>query len=212
MLAAVRENCPQDVQVCGLTAEFGEPYVASRPAAAIATHASLAAVRAAVAAGHEAGAAPFDVCFYACFGEPGIEAIRSETAFPVVGMAEAAIITALQMGERFSILTVGEAWPGMLREHMRRLDLMGRCAGIGVVPGEALALSSARGEGERAVREAASRVLQTQGADVLIVAGAALAGYGRALSGTLGVPVVDSLYAGFEQSLALGRLARLMRG
>lgn len=211
MIAAVREDCPPVVQITGVTAVFGEAYVASRAAAAIATHAALDAVRTAVTTERDAGRPPFDVCFYACFGEPGIEAIRAEMAFPVVGMAEGAVVTALQLGERFSILTVGEAWPGMLREHLRKLDLMGRCAGIGVVPGAALALSAERSAGERAVREAAEKVLETQAPDVLIVAGAALAGYGRALSGTLGRPVVDSLHAGFEQSLALGRLSRLRR-
>ncbi|OYX85508.1 MAG: hypothetical protein B7Y84_15410, partial [Azorhizobium sp. 32-67-21] len=128
MVAAVRQDCLPDVQIVGVTAAFGEPYVASRAAAAVATHAALDAVHTEVARGQEAGEAPFDVCFYACFGEPGIDAIRAEMPFPVVGMAEGAILTALQMGERFSILTVGEAWPGMLRDHLRRLDLMGRCA------------------------------------------------------------------------------------
>ncbi len=208
MVAAVRQDCLPDVQIVGVTAAFGEPYVASRAAAAVATHAALDAVHTEVARGQEAGEAPFDVCFYACFGEPGIDAIRAEMPFPVVGMAEGAILTALQMGERFSILTVGEAWPGMLRDHLRRLDLMGRCAGIGVVPGAALALGGDRAEGARAVLEAATRTLEAQAPDVLIVAGAALAGYGQALSGTLGRPVVDSLHAGFEQSLALGRLTR----
>lgn len=211
MIAALREDCPSDVQIIGVTAAFGEPYVASRAAASIATHAALDALRSAVTTEAEGGRPPFDVCFYACFGEPGIEALRAEAAFPVVGMAEGAVVTALQLGERFSILTVGEAWPAMLREHLRKLDLMGRCAGIGVVPGAALALSADASAGERAVREAAQAVLATQAPDVLIVAGAALAGYGRALAGALGRPVVDSLHAGFEQSLALGRFARTLR-
>ena len=212
MVAALRHDCLPDVQIVGVTAGFGDPYVASRAAAAVATHAALEAVRTEVARVREGGEVPFDVCFYACFGEPGIDAIRAEMPFPVVGMAEGAMVTALQMGERFSILTVGDAWPGMLRDHMRRLDLLGRCAGIGVVPGAALSLAGDRAEGARAVLEAATRTMEAQAPDVLIVAGAALAGYGRELAGRLPVPMVDSLFAGFEQSLALGRLAGGMRG
>ncbi|MEP9380677.1 aspartate/glutamate racemase family protein [Aquabacter sp. CN5-332] len=206
MVEAVLQHCPPDVQVVGVTAPFGHPYVASRAAVAIAAHAGLETVRAAVEQEEAAGRAPFDVCFYACFGEPGIEAIRAEVAFPVVGMAEGSVLCALQLGERFSIVTVGAAWPAMLRDLLRRTALQERCAGIAVVPGEALSLAGGREDGARAVRGAVAEALTTQAPDVIIVAGAALAGYAQDLAGAFSVPVLDSLTAGFEQTLALGRL------
>lgn len=209
MLAA---RCPQDVHLVGATAPFGAPYVASRAAAAVAAHGALEAARAAVADEAAAGRAPFDACYYACFGEPGIEAIRAETGLPVAGMAEGAVLTALQMGERFAILTMGEAWPAMLRELLRKLALAERCAGIGVVAGEGLALSSDPEAGRPVVEAAARALLDRAGAEVLIVAGAALAGYGAPLARALPVAVLDSLFAGFEQTLALARLARLTNG
>lgn len=206
MVEAVLRHCPPDVQVVGVTAPFGHPYVASRAAVAVAAHAALEAVRLAVAQEEAAGRAPFDVCFYACFGEPGIEAVRAEAAFPVVGMAEGSILCALQLGERFSIVTAGAAWPAMLRDLLRRTALLERCAGIAVVPGEALSLARGREDGAHAVREAVAEALTTQAPDVIIVAGAALAGYAEDLSGAFSVPVLDSLLAGFAQALALGRL------
>lgn len=200
-------RCPSDVQLVGATAPFGAPYVSSRAAAAVAGHGALEAARAAVADEAAAGRAPFDACYYACFGEPGIEAIRAETGLPVAGMAEGAVLTALQMGERFAILTMGAAWPGMIREQLRKLALAERCAGIGVVEGDGLALSSDHETGRPLVLAAARDTLARAPAEVLIVAGAALAGYGASLAPALPVPVLDSLQAGFEQTLALARLA-----
>ncbi|ABS68611.1 hydantoin racemase [Xanthobacter versatilis] len=211
MIAALNPLCPENVQLIGATAPFGMPYVSTRAAVAVAAHAVQDAVRAAVEREQAAGRAPFDACFYACFGEPGIEALRAEHAFPVVGMAEASMLTALQLGERFAIVTVGAAWPAMLRDLMRRTALEARCAGIAVVPGDALAVATGREEGLRLVRAAVDEAIVRTAPDVVIVAGAALAGYGTALAGQVPVPVLDSLTAGFEQALALARLG-LRRG
>ncbi|OYX13751.1 MAG: hypothetical protein B7Z15_06240, partial [Rhizobiales bacterium 32-66-8] len=200
LVERLQSACPPNVQLIGATATFGAPYVASRAAVTVAGHAALEAVRASVAREADAGRPPFDACHYACFGEPGIEALREEMAVPVVGMAEATILCALQLGERFSILTVGEAWPPMLRELMRRTALQERCAGLGVVPGDALALAGDRAEGARVIRAAAQTVMATQKPDVLIVGGAALAGYAGDLTQACGVPVLDSLFASFEQA------------
>lgn len=206
MVEALRENCPDNVHLVGATAAFGMPYVSTRQAVAIAGHAALEAVRTAVAAEDAAGGAPFDACFYACFGEPGIEALRADNAFPVAGMAEASILTALQLGERFSIVTVGAHWPAMLRDLMRRTALEARCAGFGVVPGDALSVAADREAGARIVGATIAEVMATQAPDVVIVGGAALAGYGTALKGECPVPIIDSLTAGFAQALALARL------
>ena len=211
MVAALGPFCPENVHIVGATAAFGMPYVSTRPAVAIAGHAALEAVRTQVAGEAAAGRAPFDACFYACFGEPGIDALRAENAFPVAGMAEAAILTALQLGERFSIVTVGAAWPGMLRDLMRRTALDARFAGFGVVPGDALSVASDRAAGARIVGDVIGQVLATQAPDVVIVGGAALAGYGTQLQAACPVPIVDSLHSGFEQALALARLVRRAR-
>jgi len=208
MVATLRDRCPPGVELTGATAAFGAPYVATRAAAAVAAHAALDAVGTAVEVERAAGRAPFDGCLYACFGEPGLAALRSAHAFPVAGMAEASILAALQLGERFSIVTVGATWPPMLRELMRAHALDGRCAGFGVVEGDALALVADRAQGAALVEAAVAEVLARQGADVVIVGGASLAGYGAEVAGAFTVPVLDSLAAGFEQALALARLRR----
>ena len=208
MLDLLGPRCPESVQLVGATAPFGSAYVSDWAAAAMAGHAVQDAVRAAVAA----EGTPFDACYYACFGEPGIAALRAGNGFPVTGMAEASLATALQLGARFSILTTGPGWRPMLQEWMRGKALDARCAGIAVLDGDVLRLAADREAGLAAVGAAVDAVIARDAPDVVIVAGAALAGYGAALDRTAPVPIVDSLFAGFEQTLALARLGLRPRG
>lgn len=216
MVATLKARAPSGIELVGVTAAFGQPYVTTRRAAVVAGHAALEAVAAEVAGAQAKGAAPFDAALYACFGEPGLEALRGACAFPFVGMAEASILTALQLGERFSIVVPDGDWPAMLRELMRRTHLDGRCAGIGVVPGDALGLSARHADGSSDRTWAVARVVEetiaAQGPDVLILGGAALAGYAAEIQIATVVPIIDSLDAGFEHALALARLGSCRRG
>lgn len=215
MVAALRRRAPGDVELAGITATFGQPYVTTRQSAVVAGHAALEAVAAAVTKEEEAGRPPFDAALYACFGEPGLEALRANFAFPFAGMAEASILAALQLGERFSIVVPHGEWPAMLRELMRRTHLEGRCAGIAMVPGDALGLSTRHPDGSSDKTWAVARVVEetiaAQVPDVLILGGAALAGYAAEIEVEAPVPVIDSLEAGFEQALALARLGPCRR-
>ncbi|WP_052097120.1 aspartate/glutamate racemase family protein [Achromobacter sp. RTa] len=192
--------------VHAVTAGFGPAYIASRTEAAISAHAVLELVE------REAAQAsvPFDACLLACFGEPGIGAVRERLGVPVVGMAEASIMTAMQRGDRYAIVTVGRRWPGMLREQIRQLGVESRCAGILALPGNALDYVSRSPESVLQVSLALEAAVE-QGADVVIVAGAALAGYLPSLPRLPEVPIIDSYRAALAQVLALASLERAQR-
>jgi len=192
--------------VHAVTAVFGPAYIASRVEAAVAAHAVLETVEREVAQAE----APFDACLLACFGEPGIGAVRETLNVPVVGMAEASIMAAMQRGDRYAIVTVGQRWPGMLREQIRQLGLDARCAGIIALPGNALDYVSRTPESAAEVSRALDAAV-AQGADVVIVAGAALAGYLPVLPRKPAVPIIDSYRAALAQVLALASLDRAQR-
>ncbi|MGY6271093.1 aspartate/glutamate racemase family protein [Achromobacter denitrificans] len=193
-------------RIHAVTAGYGPAYIASRAEAAISAHAVLDAVE------REAGQAgvPFDACLLACFGEPGIDAVRERLGAPVVGMAEASIMSAMQRGDRYAIVTVGQRWPGMLREQVRQLGVESRCAGILALPGHALDYVSRSPESARQV-SLALEAAAAQGADVVIVAGAALAGYLPSLPRLPDIPIIDSYRAALAQALALASLERAQR-
>ena len=76
-----------------------------------------------------------DGCLIACFGEPGLLEARRNFNFPVVGMAEASMLTAMQLGGNFAILTLGEYWPAMLRDLVKLYGVQDRCVGIERIEG-----------------------------------------------------------------------------
>src|SRR5580692_4542989 len=76
-----------------------------------------------------------DGCIIACFGEPGLLEGRQRFNFPIVGMAEASMLTAMQLGGNFAILTLGEHWPAMLRDLVKVYGVQDRCTGIERIDG-----------------------------------------------------------------------------
>jgi allantoin racemase len=95
-------------EVTGATARFGCEVIASRASFAIAGHAALDC--------YAAQRQPFDAVILACFGDPGLAALREIAPQPVVGFAEASILEAMRLDQLFSIVTAGQAWAPMLRE------------------------------------------------------------------------------------------------
>eukprot|EP01035_Chromulina_nebulosa_P026232 gene26231-34319_t len=105
-----------------VTGRFGARYISSRASAAIAAHAALDAY-----AEHAAGC---DAIYLACFGDPGLLALREVADVPVVGMAEAACLEACRRGRRFAIVTGGALWAPMLTEFVATLGFADRLATV----------------------------------------------------------------------------------
>lgn len=108
-----------------VTAPFGARYIASRTAVAIAAHAVIDAYAEATAEG-----TAFDAVVVACFGDPGIDALREITDIPVLGFADGGLISAAAQPGPFAIATIGESWRDMLEELTLRRGLSDRLAGI----------------------------------------------------------------------------------
>ncbi|MDJ0825560.1 MAG: aspartate/glutamate racemase family protein [Rhodobacter sp.] len=136
----------------------------------------------------------------ACFGDPGLHALRDQVGLPVVGIQEAAVAAALQLGQRFGIISILSA---SIPRHMRSLGAMGvtdRLAGD-----RALGLGVAQLADSKATQQAmidTGRVLRDHdGADVLIMGCAGMAGYRGALQDATGLPVVEPCQAAAAQAI-----------
>jgi Asp/Glu/hydantoin racemase len=154
-----------------------------------------------LAASLEATAAGFVI---ACFGDPGVHALRDRTAKPVLGIQEAAISTALTLGQRFGIIAI---LPASIPRHLRSLGAMGvldrlagdRALGLGVA-------ELADPQATEARLLATGRALRDlDGSEVLILGCAGMARYRGILEQVLGVPVIDPCQA--ATAMALGRIA-----
>ena len=182
VLAACRNAQPQ-LQWDGATAAFGHPYIASEASYAVAAHAVLDAF----AKHYQA----HDAVLIACFGDPGLLALRETCKAPVLGLAESSFRAAAARGP-FAVVTGGSAWGPMLERfaHTHRLDA--QLQGVFTVE---LTGAQIAAEPQRA-RADLCRACQAgvdAGALVILLGGAALTGQSGALQPDVVVPVLDNV-------------------
>jgi allantoin racemase len=159
---------PANIEIIGATGRFGARYISTRAASAVAAHAALDAY-----AEYGAGA---DAVLLACFGDPGLLALRELADCPVIGLAEAACYTACQMGQRFSIITGGARWKPMLTEFVTLLGLSTRLASIRAVAPTGGEIAANPAAAHALLAEAACAAVREDGAEVVILGGAGLVG------------------------------------
>jgi len=184
-----------EVELDAVTGRFGARYIATEAANAVAGHAALDAW-----AEHGAGC---DAVLLACFGDPGLFALREIAPVPVVGLAEASMRVAGRSAERFSLVTGGRRWPPMLERLAASLGYGDRIAsirhieltGVEIAANPAAALDRLAAECRAARRE--------DGAEAVILGGAGLAGLAVKIEAAVGAPLIDSVIAGAGEARAL---------
>jgi len=199
MTAVARAVAGRDAEIVPLTARTGFPYIASRAEAQISGANVLEMI-----AEHQH---EVDAVIVAAFGDPGLVAARELFDLPVVGMAEAAVITAAMLGERFSIVTFSPHMARWYSDCVRQTGLEARFTGVrcpakapASVDTVAVAL---RGDLLALVSEATAQ----DGADVVILGGAPLAGLAQELSPQAQGLLIDPVAAATCQAMTLIRLA-----
>jgi Asp/Glu/hydantoin racemase len=186
------------VELVPVTGRFGARYIASRAAATIAAHAALDAL-----AEHGDGCAAI---FLACFGDPGLQALKETSPVPVVGMAEGSCHLACTLGRSFSIVTGGDRWGPMLREFVASLGLSSRLASVRTVAPTGGEIARDPEAAVRLLADQASRCAAEDGADVIVVGGDALAGLAARVAPRVSIPVICSAEAAFRLTLAVADL------
>lgn len=192
-LAAIAQRDAPHIDFVPLTPGSGPRYVLTPADVAIATHAVVAAVES-----HVASAGEPDACLVACFGEVGMLALRHSFAFPVLNMAESAILTALQLGTRYGIVAIGDHWPAMLHETVSLYGLGARYAGAFRVEGQPMALMSDPKTAADAIT-ARLLALPSGSVDVVVLGGAALTGLAELVEPRVPFRLVDCLKASLAQ-------------
>ena len=181
-----------------MTAPFGPRYIAHRAETAVAAHAVLQALE-----GNHQGC---DAAVIACFGEPGLLAARESMPIPVVGMAEAAMLTACMLGARFSIVTGGARWVPMLRELAQAYGLERRFVSVRAHTLTGADIARDQQGARSALASLARATVEEDGADVVILGGAGLAGLAPLIAPELGVPLLDGLDCAVRQAELLAAL------
>lgn len=183
----------EQVEVRAVTAAFGAAYISSEAAYAVAGHAALDCL--------ERHAGGCDAVLLACFGDPGLFALREASVIPVIGMAEACMQEAAASG-RFSIVTGGPAWGPILRRLAFSLGVNESLASVRALPSSALEVARDP-RSLRLLAEQVERAAAEDGARTVIIGGAALAGIAAKLASAAAVPLIDSVECGARAAAKL---------
>ena len=191
---AIHAESPPDVWTEAVTARFGAPYIGDPCGYAVAAHATLESW-----ARHSSQRAlgP-DGIVIACFGDPGLLALRELADCPVTGLAEAALAQAAGFG-RSAILTGGQAWKPMLERLLPDLAHADRICGIETVELSGAQIHADPQAAEALLLQACQRIERLWPVDSLILGGAGLAGMAARLQGRLGLRLIDSVAAAARQ-------------
>ena len=194
--AAARAAAAPGTEILAATPRFGAAVISTRTENAIAAHALLELL-----AGH-AGAV--EAVVLAVSHDTALDAARQLMPCPVVGMTEAACLTALMLGGRFGLVTFGGT--ETYREQIARLGLATRLAalrGLPVTPPQALADP----EGVGVLVLDAVEAMVAEGAEAVVLGGAGLAGFDRRLQDRTPVPLLDGIACAVRMAEMLVRAA-----
>lgn len=177
------------------TAPFGVAYIETRAEALIGGYATLQ-----VAAEQYR---QHDAIVVAAFGDPGLAALREVMPIPVVGMTEAALVSACMQGGRFSVIAISQRIQAWYRECIAEHGLINRLASIRALDEPLQHIGRVQeNQGDRLV-ELSRQAVERDGADTLILAGAPLAGLARDVGHRLSVPVLDGVTCAVTQAQAM---------
>ena len=183
--AEARRSASPGTQITMCTAAFGVAYIETRFEALIGAYAT-----AQLACEHHAG---HDAVIVAAFGDPGLTGLREVMPVPVLGLTESALASACLLGHRFSIIAISQRIQAWYREVVEANGLVGRLASIRALDRPLAGIGSVQDDHLEALRALCERAVAEDGAEVIVLAGAPLAGLARALHGQLPVPVVDGV-------------------
>jgi allantoin racemase len=193
-----RQFAQADTEIAAATGRFGARYIQTPAAAAIAGHAALDAFA------HQGEGS--DVVLLACFGDPGLLALRELAPVPVVGMAEASCHVAATLGGTFSIVTGGHRWRPMLEEFVASIGLRTRLASVRTMAPSGAEIAADPDAALEALIAQCRATVEADGAEAVILGGIGLAGLAERIRHRIPVPVIDSIAAGVVAAEAAARL------
>src|SRR5262245_66278751 len=101
LVAAAKLVASPGTELLPMTAPRGVPYIATRAEAAIGAALALEMLA--------ERRSEIDAAIVAAFGDPGLGGARELFDFPVVGIAEAAMLVACTVGRRLAIVSFADA-------------------------------------------------------------------------------------------------------
>lgn len=143
----------------------------------------------------DAGEFDFDAVVLAGYGEHGRDALAEMLSVPVFDIAECAAHVAHLIGRRFSVVTTLARSIAPIEDRLLLAGLNAHCASV-----RACGLGTAEVDADpagavQAIVDEAARAVTEDGADVICLGCAGMAGVTAAISAKIGVPAIDGVAA-----------------
>jgi Asp/Glu/hydantoin racemase len=142
--------------------------------------------------------------------DSGLAALRSVLDIPVFGPGKVSMLSALMLGDRFSILTMASRWKPLYKKALDELGMHHKCASVRAIevsPDNQALLSGKEEEVFPLLEAAAMKAIEIDGADVIILGSTTMHQAHAHLQARLPVPVINPgplSYKIAESMLALG--------
>jgi allantoin racemase len=197
--AAARAAAAPGTEIVAAKPRFGAAAIDS----ASESYLSAVGVMDVVATMVAAGDFDFDAVILAGFGEHGKDALQEMLSVPVLDIAECAAHVAHLIGRRFSVVTTLARSIPAIQDRLMLAGLTAHCASV-----RACGLGTAEVDADpagavQAIVDEAARAIAEDGADVICLGCAGMAGVTEAISAKLGVPAVDGVGAAVALAQAL---------
>lgn len=184
-----------ETEIVPSTGRFGARYISTRAAAAIAGHAALDC--------YARDGKGVDAVLIACFGDPGLFALRELASVPVIGMAEASCHMASTQGRKFSIVTGGQAWGPMLQEFVAAIGLSAKLASVRTVTATGADIAADPEGALASLARTCQMAVNDDGAEAVILGGLGLAGLAAKIAADVPVPLIDNVVAAVRMAEAV---------
>lgn len=172
-------------ELVAVTGDFGPLVIGSRAENAIAQHGVLELV-----ARHAAGC---DAVVLGVSLDTALWACRELVDIPVIGMTEAGLLVGSTLATRIGLLTYGRRMAPLYRELVGSYGLAGRLAGIEALDVTPQQTFDAPDAVQAAVLAGIRRLVERDGAEAVLLAGAAMASLAGQLQSQVDVPLLDGV-------------------
>jgi allantoin racemase len=185
-------------EIVPVTGAFGARIITTRTELAIAEHATLDLL-----AKHAEGC---DAVLIAVSYDVALRAAREMLSIPVVGITEAALLTACMLGGRIGVVVWGRRVLPLYRELVAGYGLASRIAGWRALESAAPYAAGDQSEADAMTVDAVKDLVERDGAEVVVLTGAVMAGVPERLQSKVEVPLLDGVSCGIRQAEVLARM------
>lgn len=189
VLASASSAARPDTDLVGLTPRHGVPAVESHTDEVTAALSVLTEVEQA-----EQSSKPPAAYVIACFGDTGLPAAREAATGPVVGMTEAALMTATLVAYQFTVITMPRRTIEQSDRVVRSLGLEHRCT-VRAVDEPVSEVADGAHHLLQTFETEARRAMEHDAAEAIILGCAGLADLVEPLERSLGIPVIEGVAA-----------------